>query len=50
MSPETLMMLARPISEENGPGLFLRIVLIAAVVGVILFVWAVARASRNNNR
>ncbi|WP_377271470.1 hypothetical protein [Peterkaempfera sp. SMS 1(5)a] len=50
MSPETLMMLAAPISNESGPGIFLRIVLIAAVVGVVLLAWAIARASRNNHR
>jgi hypothetical protein len=48
MSPETLMMLARPISEENGPGVFLRIVLIAAVVGVVLLAWIMVRAGRDN--
>ncbi|MGA5702217.1 hypothetical protein [Peterkaempfera bronchialis] len=50
MSPETLMMLARPISEEGGPGIFLRVVVIAAVVGVLLLVWAIARAGRDNSR
>ncbi len=50
MSPETLMMLARPISESSGAGWFLRAVLIAAVVGIALFVWAVARANRKNDR
>ena len=49
MSPETLMMLARPISEESGPGLFLRLVLLAAVVGIALMLWLIVRAGRNNN-
>ncbi|MFJ6215205.1 hypothetical protein ACIQGZ_18010 [Streptomyces sp. NPDC092296] len=48
MPPETLMMLAHPISQENGPGLFLRAVLLVAVVGVVLLAWAIARAGRNN--
>ncbi|GAA0678240.1 hypothetical protein GCM10010193_34590 [Kitasatospora atroaurantiaca] len=48
MSPATLVSLAGPISTEAGPGLFLRIVLIASVVGVGLLAWLLVRAGRNN--
>ncbi|MFJ8041562.1 hypothetical protein ACIRBX_13780 [Kitasatospora sp. NPDC096147] len=48
MNAATLAQLAGPISTEAGPGLFLRIVLIASVVGVGLLGWAIARANRNN--
>ncbi|MGW4378565.1 hypothetical protein [Kitasatospora sp. NPDC004531] len=47
MSPADLVQLAGPISSENGPGLFLRIILIASFVGVGLLVWAIARAGRD---
>ncbi|MFF0294034.1 hypothetical protein ACFYST_11750 [Kitasatospora sp. NPDC004614] len=47
MSPADLVQLAGPISSENGPGLFLRIILIASFVGVGLLIWAIARASRD---
>ncbi|WP_033258262.1 MULTISPECIES: hypothetical protein [Kitasatospora] len=47
MSPAALVQLAGPISSEDGPGLFLRIILIASFVGVGLMVWALARASRD---
>ncbi|MFI5528611.1 hypothetical protein ACIA8O_08640 [Kitasatospora sp. NPDC051853] len=48
MNAATLAQLAGPISEEPGPGLFLRIVLVASVVGVGLLGWAIARANRNS--
>ncbi|MFJ5923699.1 hypothetical protein ACIQF6_13960 [Kitasatospora sp. NPDC092948] len=47
MSPADLVQLAGPISSESGPGLFLRIILIASFVGVGLLVWAIARAGRD---
>ncbi|MFF4651910.1 hypothetical protein [Streptomyces sp. NPDC001380] len=50
MPSESLTVLASPISGEGGPGLFLRIVLIAAVVGVVLLAWAIAKAGRDNDR
>ncbi|GAA3009680.1 hypothetical protein GCM10020229_21640 [Kitasatospora albolonga] len=48
MNPATLAQLAAPISNESGPGLFLRIILVVSVVGVGLIGWAIARANRNN--
>ncbi|MDH6125180.1 hypothetical protein [Kitasatospora sp. GP82] len=49
MSPvDGLTQLAGPISTEPGPGLFLRIVLVASFVGVGLLVWIMARAFRND--
>lgn len=48
MSPATLTHLAGPISDETGPGLFLRIVLIGSFVGVALLAWILLRAGRNN--
>ncbi|MET8545141.1 hypothetical protein ABZW03_31545 [Kitasatospora sp. NPDC004799] len=48
MSTDTLVSLAAPISEEGGPGLFLRIIVIASFVGIGLLVWAMARAFKNN--
>lgn len=48
MSTATLVQLAAPISTENGPGLFLRIVVIASIVGVGLLAWILVRAGRNN--
>ncbi|MFF2625768.1 hypothetical protein [Kitasatospora griseola] len=50
MSPADLVQLAGPISSENGPGLFLRIIVIASFVGVGLLVWAIARASRDGDK
>ncbi|GLW53176.1 hypothetical protein [Kitasatospora phosalacinea] len=47
MSTAALVQLAGPISNENGPGLFLRFILIASFVGVGLMVWALARAGRD---
>ncbi|MFC8717012.1 hypothetical protein [Kitasatospora sp. NPDC057198] len=47
MSTAALVQLAGPISSENGPGLFLRIILVASFVGVGLMVWALARAGRD---
>ncbi|RKE19067.1 hypothetical protein [Streptomyces sp. TLI_171] len=47
MSPADLVQLAGPISNENGPGLFLRFILIGSFVGVALLVWALARAGRD---
>ncbi|WP_441246134.1 hypothetical protein [Kitasatospora sp. McL0602] len=48
MNPAALATLAAPISSENGPGLFLRIVVIASIVGVGLLAWILVRAGRNN--
>lgn len=48
MNAATLAQLAGPISNESGPGVFLRVVLVASVVGVGLIGWAIARANRNN--
>ncbi|MFG3227590.1 hypothetical protein ACGF07_22785 [Kitasatospora sp. NPDC048194] len=47
MSTDALVSLAAPISGEAGPGLFLRIIMIASFVGVGLLVWAMARAFRS---
>ncbi|MFJ4678320.1 MULTISPECIES: hypothetical protein [Kitasatospora] len=47
MTSADLVQLAGPISTENGPGLFLRFILIASFVGVGLMVWALARANRD---
>lgn len=49
MNPHLALMLARPISEESGPGIFLRTVVVATVVGICLFVWVLARAHRDND-
>ncbi|MGW2375989.1 MULTISPECIES: hypothetical protein [Kitasatospora] len=46
MSTEALVSLAAPISDEAGPGLFLRIIVIASLVGIGLLVWIMARAFR----
>ncbi|MFE5585314.1 hypothetical protein ACIRYZ_20725 [Kitasatospora sp. NPDC101155] len=46
MSTDTLVSLAAPISDEAGPGLFLRIIVIASFVGIGLLVWIMARAFR----
>ncbi|MER8186347.1 hypothetical protein [Kitasatospora sp. NPDC094015] len=48
MSPATLAHLAGPISTESGPGLFLRIIVVASFVGVGLLAWLLVRAGRNN--
>ncbi|MFD7907345.1 hypothetical protein ACFV4F_02650 [Kitasatospora sp. NPDC059722] len=48
MSTDALVSLAAPISDEPGPGLFLRIIIIASFVGVGLLVWIMARAFRGN--
>ncbi|MFF4378610.1 hypothetical protein ACIQI7_11865 [Kitasatospora sp. NPDC092039] len=48
MSTDTLVSLAAPISEEAGPGLFLRIIVVASFVGIGLLVWLMARAFKNN--
>ncbi|MEV0194182.1 hypothetical protein ACIPYS_00435 [Kitasatospora sp. NPDC089913] len=48
MSTAALVSLAAPISGEDGPGLFLRIILIASFVGVGLLAWILLRAGRNN--
>ncbi|GAA4848482.1 hypothetical protein ACGFX4_17885 [Kitasatospora sp. NPDC048365] len=48
MSAADLVHLAGPISTEAGPGLFLRIVLIASFVGVGLLAWILVRAGKNN--
>ncbi|MER5864587.1 hypothetical protein [Kitasatospora sp. NPDC002040] len=48
MNAATFAQLAGPVSNEPGPGMFLRIVLIGSVVGVGLLVWVLARAGRNN--
>ncbi|MEV7175947.1 hypothetical protein [Kitasatospora sp. NPDC093679] len=47
MSPATLAHLAGPISNENGPGLFLRIIVIGSIVGVGLLAWILVRAGRD---
>lgn len=46
MLPATALNLAEPISSGAGPGLFLRLIMIGSVVGVLLFVWLLARANR----
>ncbi|MEU8919335.1 hypothetical protein AB0D10_00140 [Kitasatospora sp. NPDC048545] len=48
MSTDALVSLASPISDEAGPGLFLRIIVIASFVGIGLLVWLMARAFRGN--
>ncbi|MER7707866.1 hypothetical protein ACFXAF_04395 [Kitasatospora sp. NPDC059463] len=48
MSTAALASLAAPISAENGPGLFLRIIVVASFVGVGLLAWILLRAGRNN--
>ncbi|MCX4685541.1 hypothetical protein OG401_14675 [Kitasatospora purpeofusca] len=48
MSTAAFVSLATPISGENGPGLFLRIILIASFVGVGLLAWILLRAGRNS--
>ncbi|MFD8702466.1 hypothetical protein ACFV1W_07575 [Kitasatospora sp. NPDC059648] len=46
MSTEALVSLAAPISDEPGPGLFLRIIVVASFIGIGLLVWVMARAFR----
>ncbi|MFI6847429.1 hypothetical protein OG535_13430 [Kitasatospora sp. NBC_00085] len=48
MSTDALVSLAGPISTENGPGLFLRVIVVASFVGVGLLAWILLRAGRNN--
>ncbi|MEU9080146.1 hypothetical protein ACFYUY_03850 [Kitasatospora sp. NPDC004745] len=48
MSTDALVSLATPISNEAGPGIFLRIIVVASFVGVGLLVWIMARAFRGN--
>ncbi|MFE7530581.1 hypothetical protein ACFU7Y_33440 [Kitasatospora sp. NPDC057542] len=48
MSTDTLVSLAAPISDESGPGLLLRIIVVASFVGIGLLVWIMARAFKNN--
>ncbi|MFD9592907.1 hypothetical protein ACFWA9_09105 [Kitasatospora sp. NPDC059973] len=48
MSTSALVSLAGPISTESGPGLFLRIIVVASFVGVGLLAWVLLRAGRNN--
>ncbi|WP_328956846.1 hypothetical protein [Kitasatospora purpeofusca] len=48
MSTAALVSLAAPISGEDGPGIFLRIILIASFVGVGLLAWILLRAGRNS--
>ncbi|GAA2743459.1 MULTISPECIES: hypothetical protein [Kitasatospora] len=48
MTAADLVHLAGPISDEPGPGLFLRIVLIASFVGVGLLAWILLRAGKKN--
>ncbi|GGV06457.1 MULTISPECIES: hypothetical protein [Streptomycetaceae] len=48
MSPDTLVTLAGPISTEAGPGLFLRVVVVASFVGVGLLAWVLLRAGRKS--
>ncbi|WP_316521422.1 hypothetical protein [Kitasatospora brasiliensis] len=48
MSTDALVSLAAPISDESGPGLFLRIIVVASFVGVGLLVWIMARAFKKD--
>ncbi|WP_395296230.1 hypothetical protein ACF9IK_24380 [Kitasatospora hibisci] len=48
MSTDALVSLAGPISEEGGPGLFLRIIVVASFVGVGLLAWVLLRAGRKS--
>ncbi|WP_181442434.1 hypothetical protein [Streptomyces tateyamensis] len=48
MPHSALVTLAEPISPGTGPGLFLRLVVAASIVGVLLLVWILARAGRSN--
>ncbi|MFC9327807.1 hypothetical protein [Kitasatospora sp. NPDC057015] len=48
MSPDTLVTLAAPISSETGPGLFLRVIVVASFVGVGLLAWVLLRAGRKS--
>ncbi|MGW4898150.1 hypothetical protein ACWEQL_38800 [Kitasatospora sp. NPDC004240] len=48
MTTDALVSLAEPISGEAGPGLFLRIIVVASFVGVGLLAWILLRAGRSN--
>ncbi|GAA1267031.1 hypothetical protein GCM10009665_64930 [Kitasatospora nipponensis] len=48
MSPDALVNLAAPISSANGPGLFLRLIVLGSILGVGLLAWILLRAGRNN--
>ncbi|WP_198042300.1 hypothetical protein [Kitasatospora azatica] len=48
MSHAALVNLAGPVSNESGPGLFLRLIVIGSIVGVGLLAWVLLRAGRNN--
>ncbi|MFE0457694.1 hypothetical protein ACFW1A_00340 [Kitasatospora sp. NPDC058965] len=48
MSHTDLAVLATPISDGPGPGLFLRLVVAGSIIGVLLLVWILARANRSN--
>ncbi|MDH6110491.1 hypothetical protein P3T36_003529 [Kitasatospora sp. MAP12-15] len=47
MSPAHLVQLAA-ISNESGPGIFLRLVVAGSFVGVLLLAWILVRAGRDN--
>lgn len=47
MSLAPVVILAAPISTGAGPGLLLRLMVVGVVVGVLLFVWLLARANRD---
>lgn len=48
MSPANLAYLAGPISGGSGPGLFLQLIVVGTIAGILLLVWLIARASRND--
>ncbi|MFE4972800.1 hypothetical protein ACFRAR_11865 [Kitasatospora sp. NPDC056651] len=48
MPTDALVSLAAPISDESGPGLFLRIIVVASFVGIGLLIWIMARAFKQN--
>ncbi|MGA5822114.1 hypothetical protein ACPC54_30145 [Kitasatospora sp. NPDC094028] len=48
MSTDALVSLAAPISDDAGPGLFLRIIVVGSFVGIGLLVWIMAKAFRGN--
>ncbi|MFJ9695371.1 hypothetical protein [Kitasatospora sp. NPDC101183] len=48
MSTDALVSLAAPISDQPGPGIFLRVIVIASFVGIGLLVWIMARAFKGN--
>lgn len=43
---DSLIQLAA-ISNGSGPGVFLRVIVVAAVVGVVLMAWLLLRGYRN---